>query len=94
MPAYQLAFQTVPKALQSSPRKRRIKRKSFSAAACTWMKTHLRLQVWNLTANYRQIMHAADCKELAENPEGIFPQAQMPAYRLAFFLYSVGMHPI
>ena len=44
------------------------------AAACTWTKTHLRLQVWNLVAIGKQIMREADCKRLAEKPEGIFRQ--------------------
>jgi hypothetical protein len=35
--------------------------------------------VWNLSAFGRQIMRAADCKELAEKPEGVFRQAQKPA---------------
>ena len=50
--------------------------KSFSTAACTWAKTLLRLQVWNLFAYGEQIMRAADCKNLAEKPEGVFRQAQ------------------
>ena len=50
--------------------------KSFLAAACTWTKTLLRLQVWNLFANGEQIMRAADCKKLAEKAEGLFRQAQ------------------
>ena len=37
-------------------------------------KTHLRLQVWNLSAYGRQIMRAADCKKLAEKAEGLFRQ--------------------
>ena len=48
------------------------KYQSFSAGACTWQKILLRLQVWNLSSEGRQIMHAADCKILAENPEGVF----------------------
>ena len=80
--------QTVPKASQSSPRKRRIKWKSFSAAACTWTKTHLRLQVWNLSAIGRQIMRAADCKELAEKPEGVFRQAPGTPIGVPFLLIS------
>ena len=51
-------------------------RESFSAGACTWQKILLRLQVWNLSAISRQMMRAADCKELAESPEGDFRQAQ------------------
>ncbi|MDY2558461.1 MAG: hypothetical protein SOW29_08970, partial [Candidatus Faecousia sp.] len=49
--------------------------KSFSTAACTWAKTPLRLQVWNLFAYGEQIMRAADCKILAEKPEGVLRQA-------------------
>ena len=48
--------------------------KSFSAGACTWQKILLRLQVWNLSAIGRQIMHVAACKELAEKAEGLFRQ--------------------
>ena len=51
---------------------------AFLAAACTWTKTLLRLQVWNLSAIGRQIMRAADCKILAEKPGGVFRQAQAP----------------
>ena len=32
--------------------------------------------MWNLVAAGKQIMRAADCKKLAEKPEGIFRQAQ------------------
>ena len=52
------------------------KTESFLAAACTWTKTLLRLQVWNLFATGKQIMRAADCKRLAEKPEGVFRQAK------------------
>jgi len=34
----------------------------------------LRLQVWNLSFTKGQIMRAADCRYLAEKPEGIFRQ--------------------
>ena len=68
--------QTVEKASQSFLRKQKIKLKTFSAGACTWQKKLLRLQVWNLSAISRQMMRAADCKELAESPEGDFRQAQ------------------
>ena len=68
--------QTVEKASQSFLRKQKIKLKTFSAGACTWQKILLRLQVWNLSAISRQMMRAADCKELAESPEGDFRQAQ------------------
>ena len=69
-------LQTVEKASQSFLRKQKIKLKTFSAGACTWQKILLRLQVWNLSAISRQMMRAADCKELAESPEGDFRQAQ------------------
>ena len=59
-------------------RQQQIKSRSFSAGACTWQKIHLRLQVWNLFAYGEQIMRAADCKKLAEKPEGVFRQAQSP----------------
>ena len=83
--------QTVKKASQSSLRQQRKRFKLFSTAAhprvaslapsgqftfCTWAKTLLRLQVWNLFAYGEQIMRAADCKKLAEKPEGVFRQAQ------------------
>jgi len=44
--------------------------------------------VWNLFAIGEQIMRAADCKKLAESPEGVFRQAQGPvlAYRALFLL--------
>ena len=68
--------QTVEKASQNFPRKRKTKLKSFSAGACTWQKILLRLQVWNLYAKGVQIMRAAECKKLAEKPEGLFRQAK------------------
>ena len=71
-----IVIQTVEKASQSFLRKQKIKLKTFSAGACTWQKILLRLQVWNLSAISRQMMRAADCKELAESPEGDFRQAQ------------------
>ena len=67
-----LPLQTVKKASQSSPHMRRIESKSFLTAACTWAKIRIRLQVWNLFAAGKQIMRAADCKKLAEKPEGVF----------------------
>ena len=70
--------QTVEKASHRFLRKQKIKLKTFSAGACTWQKILLRLQVWNLSAISRQMMRAADCKELAESPEGDFRQAQAP----------------
>ena len=75
----QLGYQTVKKSLAEFAAKAANKVESFSAAACTWTKTRLRLQVWNLSAFGRQIMRAADCKELEEKPEGVFRQAQKPA---------------
>ena len=71
-------LQTAEKASHSFLRKQKIKLKTFSAGACTWQKILLRLQVWNLSAISRQMMRAADCKELAESPEGDFRQAQTP----------------
>ena len=53
---------------------RQIKFEPFSAGACTWQKTHLRLQVWNLSPDGGQIMRAADCKSLSEKPAGFFRQ--------------------
>ena len=66
------AFQTVKKASQSSLRQQRKSFKSFSTAACTWAKTLLRLQVWNLFAYGEQIMRAADCKNWRKSPKGFF----------------------
>ncbi|MDD6855496.1 MAG: hypothetical protein PUD66_03550, partial [Oscillospiraceae bacterium] len=60
----------------SSLRQQRKEFKSFSTAACTWAKTLLRLQVWNLFAYGEQIMRAADCKNLSESPEGDFRQPE------------------
>ena len=69
------------KASQSSPHMRRIESQSFLTAACTWAKIRIRLQVWNLFTAGKQIMRAADCNKLAEKPEGVFRQAQMPLMR-------------
>ena len=44
----------------------------FSTAACTWAKTLLRLQVWNLFTNSEQIMRAADCKSWRKRPQAFF----------------------
>ncbi len=85
-PHHMVWFQTVKKASQNFPRKRKTKFKSFSAAACTWMKTHLRLQVWNLFAYSEQIMREADCKILAEKPKGLFRQAQTTPYGVVLVL--------
>ena len=68
--------QSVEKASQSLLHSQQIKFKSFSTAACTWAKTLLRLQVWNLFAYGEQIMRAADCKNLSESPEGDFRQPE------------------
>ena len=81
--------QTVEKASQSFLRKQKIKLKTFSAGACTWQKILLRLQVWNLSAISRQMMRAADCKELAESPEGDFRQAPGADHRLRRFFLKV-----
>ena len=72
-------IQIVEKASQSLLRQQQIKSKSFSTAACTWAKTLLRLQVWNLFAYGEQIMRVADCKNLSESPEGDFRQPERPA---------------
>ena len=57
---------------------RQIKSKKFSAGARTWQKTLLRLQVWNLSPGGGQIMGAADCENLSENPKGVFRQLEEP----------------
>ena len=54
---------------------RQIESNLFSAGACTWQKTLLRLQVWNLFPIGGQIMRAADCKPLSEKPKGVFRQS-------------------
>ena len=51
--------------------------KSFLAAACTWTKILLRLQVWNLISKGDQIMRVADCKILAEKPGGFFASCDL-----------------
>ena len=84
------ALLTVKKASQNFPRKRKTKSKLFSAAARTWTKTLLRLQVWNLSVKDRQIMRAADCKELAEKAEGLFRQAKALPERAALLAYFRG----
>ena len=50
--------------------------KPCSAGACTWRNILYRLQVWNLSPVGGQIMRAADCKNLAESPEGVFRQSE------------------
>ena len=62
-----------PLSLSKKPRRvcrhwRQIESNPFSAGACTWQKTHLRLQVWNLSPTGGQIMHAAGCQSLSEKP--------------------------
>ena len=58
--------------------------KSFSTAACTWAKTHLRLQVWNLFVVDEQIMRAADCKKPSKSPKGDFRRPEGGAVPLPF----------
>jgi hypothetical protein len=41
--------------------------------------------VWNLFTNGEQIMRAADCKRLAEKPEGVFRQALDTRKGILFF---------
>ena len=55
---------------------RQIESNPFSAGACTWQKTLLRLQVWNLSPIGGQIMRAAGCQSLSEKPKGVFRQSQ------------------
>ena len=50
--------------------------KSFSAAACTWTKIHIRLQVWNLFVYDEQIMRAAACKNPSKSPRGDFRRSE------------------
>ena len=63
-----------------------IRLKSFSVGACTWQKILLRLQVCELCAAGAQGVRAADCRKLAEKPEGVFRQAQEPDRKIRFFL--------
>ena len=46
---------------------------SFFAGACTWQKTLLSLQVWNLVTHGEQIMRAADCKPFVQKGRGFGP---------------------
>ena len=85
--------QTVEKASQSFLRKQKIKLKTFSAGACTWQKILLRLPVRILSAISRQMMREADCKELAERPEGDFRQAKAPSQREPFRVQSHRWNP-
>jgi hypothetical protein len=45
---------------------------SFFAGACTWQKTLLSLQVWNLVTHGEQIMRAADCKPFVQKGQRPF----------------------
>ena len=47
---------------------------------CTWAKTLLRLQVWNLFAYGEQIMRAADCKNWRKSPKGFFAKLKRPLW--------------
>jgi len=87
-------LQTVKKASQSFLRKQKIKFKSFLTAACTWAKILLRLQVWNLSAECGQIMRVADCKKLAEKPEGFFRQAQVRPVGRTFCISTTGKYTL
>jgi len=78
-------LQTVETASQSFLRKQKKESKSFSAGACTWQKILLRLQVWELCAVGAQGVRAADCKNLAESPEGDFRHAE--GWRKPSFLF-------
>ena len=84
-------LQTVEKASQSFLRKQKIKSESFSTAACTWAKTLLRLQVCELCAKGAHGVRAADCKKLAEKPEGVFRQAQAHPSGCAFIFELASM---
>jgi len=79
-------LQTVETASQSFLRKQKKESKSFSAGACTWQKILLRLQVWELCANGAQGVRAADCKNLAESPEGDFRHAEQQPPGCCFLL--------
>ena len=46
--------------------------------------------MWNLFVYDEQIMHAADCKELAEKAEGLFRQAKKPLTYCQRFLSYLG----
>ena len=45
--------------------------------------------MWNLFANGEQIMHAADCKKLAESPEGDFRHSEALLEDRAFSYYCL-----
>ena len=83
------AFQTVKKASQSSLRQQRKSFKSFSTAACTWAKTLLRLQVWNLFAYGEQIMRAADCKTGGKARRGFSTSSNPPTTVGGLFEYQI-----
>ena len=74
---------------QIFPRKRKTKFKTFCAGACTWHKILIRLQVWNLFGMDEQIMRAADCRKLAEKPEGVFRQAQACQLASLFVYWNI-----
>ena len=61
---------TLEKASQNFPPSGKQNLKTFSVRACTWQKILLRLQVWNLFAVSKQIMHEADYKKLEAIPVG------------------------
>ena len=88
---YPLRLRLSKKLTQIFPRKRRTKFKTFCAGACTWHKILIRLQVWNLFGMDEQIMRAADCRKLAEKPEGVFRQAQAQRLSSAPSPYSAYM---
>ena len=67
---------------------RQIESNPFSAGACTWQKTLLRLQVWNLSPIGGQIMRAAGCQSLSEKPKGVFRQSQVLSLWLSTFYSS------
>ena len=51
--------------------------------------------MWNLVAAGKQIMRAADCKKLAEKPEGIFRQApNSPVYGTGEFYMPESRRPL
>ena len=62
---------------------------------CTWQKTLLRLQVWNLSPIRGQIMRAADCQSLSEQPAGIFRQSppESGSFRVFSMVTSDLPHP-
>ena len=92
---FRTAFRLSKKLTQIFPRKRKTKFKTFCVGACTWYKLLIRLQVWNLFGMDEQIMRAADCRKLAEKPEGVFRQAQCRTeFSVRHFAYSVLPNPL